>query len=50
VEVSDGEVEPVLVHAGRQQVDTIEADFPVVNLSGEQSAQRLAEAVQELAR
>jgi hypothetical protein len=49
VEVSNGAVEPVLVHAGKQQVDTIEVDFPVVNLSGEQSARRLAETVQELA-
>lgn len=49
VEVSDGAVEPVLVHAGKQQVDAIEVDFPVVDLSGEQSARRLVEAVQELA-
>jgi hypothetical protein len=49
VEESDGAVEPVLVHTGGQQVDAIEADFPAVDLSGEQSARRLAEAVQELA-
>lgn len=50
VEVSDGAVEPVLVHAGRQQADAVEVDFPVVDLSGQQSAQRLAAAVQDLAQ
>jgi hypothetical protein len=50
VEVSNGAVEPVLVHAGAQEADTIDVDFPVVNLSGEQSAGPLAEAVKEVAR
>ena len=49
VEVSDGAVEPVLVHAGGQQADAIEVEVPMVDLSGEQSARRLAEVVQDLA-
>jgi len=49
VEVSDGIVEPVLVHAGKTQAETIEVEFPVVDLSGEQSAGALAETVRELA-
>jgi len=49
VEVSDGEVEPVLIHAGHQAADTIEVDFPVVDLSGQCSATALANTVARLA-
>jgi hypothetical protein len=48
VEVSDRDVEPVLVHAGRESTDAINVDFPVVDLSGECSASALAEAVHDL--
>jgi hypothetical protein len=48
VEVSDGNVEPVLVHAGNQTAETIEVDFPVVDLSGACSASILAETVEKL--
>ena len=50
VEVSDGGVEPVLVHAGKEPAETIEADVPVVDLSGQCSAAALAETVRRLAR
>jgi hypothetical protein len=49
VEVSDGAVEPVLVHAGNQSADVIEVDFPTVDLNGECSASALAETVEQLA-
>lgn len=49
VEVSEGAIKPVLVHAGQQQVDTINVDVPVVDLSGEMSAMALAEAVRSWA-
>ena len=49
VEVSDASVEPMLVHAGNQSTDAIEVEFPVVDLSGECSAGRLAATVEELA-
>jgi len=45
VEVSDGAVDPVLVHAGRQPADTIDVDVPVVDLSGQCSASALAETI-----
>jgi hypothetical protein len=45
VEVSDGALKPVLVHAGREPADALEVDFPVVDLSGKCSATALAEAV-----
>ncbi|MCS4199748.1 hypothetical protein [Salinibacter ruber] len=48
VEISGGEVEPVLVHAGKESVDQIEVDFPAVDLSGVQSADALASTVQRL--
>ncbi|MCS3662055.1 hypothetical protein [Salinibacter ruber] len=48
VEVSDGAVEPVLVHAGYQETDAIEVTFPVVDLSGECSATALAETIERL--
>lgn len=47
VEVSDGVVEPVLVHAGNQEADAIEVEFQVVDLSGRCSASALAEAITE---
>ena len=50
VEVSEGTVEPVLVHAGNQPTDAIEVDFPSVDLSGQCSASALAETVEQLAQ
>jgi hypothetical protein len=50
VEVSDGAMEPVLVHAGKKPAEDIEAEFPVVDLSGQCSASALADAVRRLAR
>jgi hypothetical protein len=49
VEVSDGTVEPVLVHAGNQSVEAIEVDFPSVDLSGRCSAVVLAKTIERLA-
>jgi len=49
VEVSDGTVEPVLVHAGNESTDAIEVEVPTVDLSGECSAAALAETVRQLA-
>jgi hypothetical protein len=49
VEVSNGAVAPVLVHAGRQPADAIEVDVPVVDLSGQCSAVALAETIERLA-
>jgi hypothetical protein len=49
VEVSDGAVEPVLVHAGNQAAEAIEVEFPVVDLSGECSATGLSETIEQLA-
>jgi hypothetical protein len=49
VEVSDGAVELVLVHAGNQSADAIEVDFPSVDLSGQCSALALTETVERLA-
>lgn len=48
VEISDGSVKPVLVHAGKEHVDQIEVDFPVENLSGRCSSKALAEAIRRL--
>ncbi len=48
VEESDGVVEPVLVHAGKAPAKAIEGEFPVVDLSGAQSALKLADTVQDL--
>lgn len=50
VEVSDRAVEPVLVHAGKEPAEGIEAEFPVVDLSGQCSASALADTVRRLAR
>jgi len=50
VEVSGRIVEPVLVHAGRESTETIEVDFPTVDLSGKCSAAALAETVERLAQ
>jgi hypothetical protein len=49
VEVSESAVEPVLVHAGNQSAETIEVDFPSVDLSGRCSATALAQAIERLA-
>lgn len=48
VEVSDGAVEPVLVHAGRQHADAIEVDFRVVDLSGQCSGAELAQTIDKM--
>jgi hypothetical protein len=49
VEVSDGTVEPVLVHAGNEKADEIDVEFPVTDLSGQCSATTLADTVERLA-
>ena len=49
VEVSDGTVEPVLMHAGNQPAEAIDVPFPVEDLSGECSATALAQAIERLA-
>ena len=49
MKVSNGAVEPVLVHAGKSETESIDANFPGVDLSGRQSAQALASTMQELA-
>jgi len=48
VKVSEVEVEPVLVHVGKERVETIDVEFPVVDQSGDQSAAGLANTVQQL--
>jgi hypothetical protein len=48
--VSDGVVEPVLVHAGKQRADSISVDFPVVDLSGECSSALLADVINTIAK
>jgi hypothetical protein len=49
VEVSDGTVEPVLMHAGNQPAEAIDVPFPVEDLSGQCSATALAQAIERLA-
>lgn len=49
VEVSNGAVEPVLVHAGKEPTDAVEVKFPVVDLSGQCSATALTDTVERLA-
>ena len=49
VEVSDGTVEPVLMHAGNQPAEEIDVPFPVEDLSGKCSATALAQATERLA-
>ena len=49
VEVSDGAVEPVLVHAGKEPADAIDVELPVVDLSGQCSAPAFSETVGRLA-
>ena len=49
VEVSDGTVEPVLMHAGNQPARAIDVPFPVEDLSGECSATALAQTIDRLA-
>lgn len=48
IEVSEGNVELVLIHAGKAPIDTIDVDVPVVNRSAEQSATVLANSVRRL--
>ena len=48
VEVSDGAIEPVLIHAGKKSANIIEVDFPVVDLSGECSAMALEDAISQI--
>lgn len=48
VEVTDGTVEPVLVHAGKTPAKAIEIDFPFVDASGTQSTATLANTVRDL--
>jgi len=49
VEVSSSSVESVLMHAGKTPTEAIEVNFPVVDLSGAQSAVTLADTVRDLA-
>lgn len=49
VEVSDGAVEPVLVHAGKEKSNAIDVSFPVRDLSGRCSAAALADMIDQLA-
>lgn len=49
VEVSNGSVEPVLVHAGHQPTEVINVNFPVEDLSGQCSAMALADTIGRLA-
>ena len=45
VEVSDGAVEPVLVHAGKERAGAIDVGFPAVDLSGGGTTGALGEAI-----
>lgn len=49
VEVSDGQVEPGLIHAGRRTTDSIDVEFPVTDLSGQCSATALSDTIERLA-
>lgn len=49
VEVSDGNIEPTLMHAGWRKAETIDVDFPIVDLSGQCSASALANTIEKLA-
>jgi len=49
VEVSDGAMEPVLVHTGKQCAEGIDVDFPVKDLSGQCSATALEQGIERLA-
>ncbi len=48
-EVANGDIELVLVHAGKDSTEVVDVDYSVVNLSGEQSAPALADTVRQLA-
>jgi hypothetical protein len=48
VEVSEGEVEPTLVHAGWREAETIDVEFPVADLSGKCTAEALAHAIHRI--
>jgi hypothetical protein len=48
VDVSNGALEPVMVHAGKTPAETIEVDVPVADVSGSQSAAILANTIREL--
>ena len=49
VEVSSGNIEPVLIPAGKMSPEAIDVGFPVVDLSGRQSPSMLADTVRDLA-
>jgi len=49
VELSDGAVEPVLVHAGKKSPKQIDVEFPIINLSWQCSAAALADTIGRLA-
>ncbi|MCS4194426.1 hypothetical protein GGP50_002652 [Salinibacter ruber] len=49
VEVSEGAVRPVLVHAGEGKAHDIDVEFPVTDLSGQCSADVLAATIEKLA-
>jgi hypothetical protein len=48
IEVSDGALEPVMVHAGKAPAETIEVACPVADVSGSRSAAILANAIRGL--
>jgi hypothetical protein len=48
VEVSDGAVEPVLVHAGKERAAAIDVEFPAVDLSGGCTTEALEEAISRI--
>lgn len=48
-EASARGIEPVLVHAGKTPAEAIKVDFPVVDVSGAQSATTLVDTVRNLA-
>jgi hypothetical protein len=49
VEVSDGSIDPVLIHAGRRPAEDVNLDFPVEDLSGQCSASALEQTIERLA-
>jgi hypothetical protein len=48
VELSDGSIDPVLVHAGCQPTETIDVNFPVEDMSGQCTASALAQTIERL--
>lgn len=49
VEVSDGAVRPTLVHAGIGAAESIDTEFPTINLSEGYSAEDVTDAIDQLA-